>query len=204
MFLCVLKNIFFWLLRPSKSSGALKKDSTFGFLTFGYALKDYTLDQPFYKLYIKQWLVQKYSLTFLKGSAKTTKGGHEVIVLYTIYKSFVPIVSKTFTENWNLKAPFVGTLLAYGLNHISFGNKTFFFLVESWNFKYLLKKEFRETSQNINSFSSFHSFYLLFDWVEILWGFTKFIFPTDAENFSSFLKNKKVLFLIKHFLSHSP
>ena len=30
---------FFWLLRPSKSSGALKKDPTFGFLTFEYALK---------------------------------------------------------------------------------------------------------------------------------------------------------------------
>ena len=40
-FICAFwKIIFFWLLRPSKSSGALKKDSTFGFLTFGYALKN--------------------------------------------------------------------------------------------------------------------------------------------------------------------
>ena len=40
-FICAFwKIIFFWLLRPSKSSGALKKDSTFGFLIFGYALKN--------------------------------------------------------------------------------------------------------------------------------------------------------------------
>ena len=40
-FICAFwKIIFFWLLRPSKSSGALKKDSTFGFLTFEYALKN--------------------------------------------------------------------------------------------------------------------------------------------------------------------
>ena len=31
---------FFWLLRPSKSSGALKKVPTFGFLTFEYAFKN--------------------------------------------------------------------------------------------------------------------------------------------------------------------
>ena len=31
---------FFWLHRPSKSSGALKKDLNFGFLTFEYALKN--------------------------------------------------------------------------------------------------------------------------------------------------------------------
>jgi hypothetical protein len=30
----------FLLLRPSKSSGALEKDPTFGFLTFGNALKN--------------------------------------------------------------------------------------------------------------------------------------------------------------------
>ena len=31
---------FFWLLRPSKSSGALKKVPAFGFLTFEYAFKN--------------------------------------------------------------------------------------------------------------------------------------------------------------------
>ena len=32
---------------PSKSCEALKKDPTFEFLAFEYALKNYTLDQPF-------------------------------------------------------------------------------------------------------------------------------------------------------------
>ena len=35
----ILKIKFFWLLKPSKSFPALKKDPTFGFLTFEYALK---------------------------------------------------------------------------------------------------------------------------------------------------------------------
>ena len=40
-FICAFWKIkFFWLLRPSKSFGALKKDPTFGFLTFEYALKN--------------------------------------------------------------------------------------------------------------------------------------------------------------------
>ena len=39
----VLVIFSFVLLRPSKSSGALKKDPTFGFLTFGYALKKWAL-----------------------------------------------------------------------------------------------------------------------------------------------------------------
>jgi hypothetical protein len=40
-FICAFWKInFFWLLRPSKSSGDVKKYSTFGFLTFGYALKN--------------------------------------------------------------------------------------------------------------------------------------------------------------------
>ena len=40
-FICAfLKIKFFRLLRPSKSSGDLKKDPTFGFLTFEYALKN--------------------------------------------------------------------------------------------------------------------------------------------------------------------
>ena len=39
----VLVIFSFLLLRPSKSSGALKKDPTFGFLTFGYALKKWAL-----------------------------------------------------------------------------------------------------------------------------------------------------------------
>ena len=39
-FICAFRKIkFFWILRPSKSSEALKKDPTFGFLIFEYALK---------------------------------------------------------------------------------------------------------------------------------------------------------------------
>ena len=41
------------------------------------------------------------------------------------------ILLKTFTENWDSKAPSVGTLLphleTYGLDHIFFRNKTFLF-----------------------------------------------------------------------------
>ena len=41
IFICAfLKIKFFLLLRPSTSSGDLKKDPTFGFLTFEYALKN--------------------------------------------------------------------------------------------------------------------------------------------------------------------
>ena len=51
-FICVFWKIkFFWLLRPSKSSGALKKDPTFGFLIIEYGLKNYALDQPLKKYY---------------------------------------------------------------------------------------------------------------------------------------------------------
>ena len=43
------------------------------------------------------------------------------------------VVIKTFTENWDSKAPSVGTLFRdYGLNHSFFRNKTFlFFRIES-------------------------------------------------------------------------
>ena len=50
-FICAFwKIIFFWLLWPSKSSRALKKDSTFGFLTFGYALKKLGLGSTFLRI----------------------------------------------------------------------------------------------------------------------------------------------------------
>ena len=40
----------------------------------------------------------------------------------------------------------------YGLNHISFRNKTFLsFKIESWSFQHLYEKEFHETSKNFNS-----------------------------------------------------
>ena len=58
-----------------------------------------------------------------------------------------------------------------------FRNKTFLiFKRESWNFQHLFEKEFRETSQNFNSFSSFRQFlfpfFLSFVWWS--WNFVRF------------------------------
>ena len=71
-----------------------------------------------------------------------------------------------------------------------FRDKTFlFFMIESWNFHHLFEKEFHETSQNFNSFSSFRqllfSFFLSVVWLS--WNFVRFheiLFQTDGENFS--------------------
>ena len=54
-----------------------------------------------------------------------------------------------------------------------------FFKIESWNFQHLFEIEFRETSQNFNSISSFRKllfsfFYRFSDWLEILRDFMKF------------------------------
>ena len=43
----------------------------------------------------------------------------------------------------------------YSLNYIFLGIFFLFFKIESWNFQHLFEKEFRETSQNINSFRQF-------------------------------------------------
>ena len=52
---------------------------------------------------------------------------------------------------------YLGIFREYSLTKIYiFRNKTFlFFKIESWNFQYLFEIEFRETSQNFNSFSLF-------------------------------------------------
>ena len=51
-----------------------------------------------------------------------------------------------------------------------------FFKIESWNFQHLFKIEFREISQNFNSFSLFRqflfSFFLLVVWLS--WNFVRF------------------------------
>ena len=70
-----------------------------------------------------------------------------------------------------------------------------FFKIESWKFQHLFEKEFRETSQNFNSFSLFRIFYFhilcpLSDWVEILWGFKKFFFKQMLK-FSAFYLEKR-------------
>ena len=92
------------------------------------------------------------------------------------------ILTKTFPENWDSKAPSVGTLLAYleTTAYIIFflGIKLFCFKIESWNFQYLFKIEFCETSHNFCSFRQllFSFFFQLSDWVEIFWRFRDFFF----------------------------
>ena len=57
---------------------------------------------------------------------------------------------------WN----YLGLFRDYGLDHIFFRNETFlFFKIDNWNFLHLFEKEFRETSQNFNSFSLFRQFF---------------------------------------------
>ena len=60
--------------------------------------------------------------------------------------------------HWKLGqlTPSFGSILAIWLKKYFFRNKTFlFFKIESWNFQNLFEIEFRETSQNFNSFSLF-------------------------------------------------
>ena len=49
----------------------------------------------------------------------------------------------------------------------------------------------------------FHFFYPLSDWVEILWGFTKFFFKQMLKISIFYLEKQKVLFLKKYDLSRS-
>ena len=49
----------------------------------------------------------------------------------------------------------------------------------------------------------FYFFYLLSDWVEILWDCTNYLFQTDAESFG-FLIEKKFYSWKKYNLGHSP
>ena len=80
-----------------------------------------------------------------------------------------------------------------------------FFKIERWNFQHLFEKEFRETSQNFNSFSFFRQllfpffFYQLSDWVEILWGFTKFNFKLNLKVSAFYLERQKSFIPKKKF-----
>ena len=115
---------------------------------------------------------------------------------------FILDTLKTFTENWVNKQRFLVLILT----KIFFRNKTFwFFKIESWNFQNMFEKEFSDISQNLNSFSSFSSFrqflfpyffYQLSNWVEILWGFTKFFFKLSLR-FSAFYLEKQKSFIPK-------
>ena len=102
----------------------------------------------------------------------------------------------------------------YDLKNLLFRNKTFlFFKIESWNFQHLFEIEFRETSQNFNSFSLFRkllfSFFLWVVWLS--WNFVRFHkiqFQTDAESFSvlswktkKFIPKKEIREISKSFNS---
>ena len=82
-----------------------------------------------------------------------------------------------------------------------------FLKIENWNFQYLFEIEFRETSQNFNSFGLFRQ--LLFSFFSMGCLIELKLCEVSQNSFSnrywkfqlSTLKNKKVLFLKKYFLS---
>ena len=79
-----------------------------------------------------------------------------------------------------------------------------FFKIESWNFQHLFEIEFREASQNFNSFSSFYNcyfpfFYQLSDWAEILQGFMKFNFKLNLKVSAFYLEKQKSFIPKKKF-----
>ena len=80
-----------------------------------------------------------------------------------------------------------------------------FYQIKSWNFQHLFEKEFRETSQNFNSFSLFRQLLFSSFFISCLieLKFCK-VSRNSISNWTwkfqlSILKNKKVLFLKKIF-----
>ena len=91
----------------------------------------------------------------------------------------------------------LGLFKDYGLNYILFRNKPFlFFKIERWNFQHLFEKKIVKPhkisthSAHSDSFH-FHFFYPLSDWVEILWGFTKFFFKQMLKISAFYLEKQK-------------
>ena len=75
-----------------------------------------------------------------------------------------------------------------------------FFKIETWNFQYLFEMEFRETSQNFNSFRQlWFSFFLSVVWLS--WKFVWKFFFKKFLKVSPFYLEKQVLFL-KENLNH--
>ena len=71
-----------------------------------------------------------------------------------------------------------------------------FFKIETWNFQYLFEMEFRETSQNFNSFRQlWFSFFLSVVWLS--WKFVWKFFFKKFLKVSPFYLEKQVLFLKK-------
>ena len=120
---------------------------------------------------------------FFSGSLKPGRGPLGTVFPYQKFACFCLLLGKTLPENWDSKAPSVGTLLAYleTTAYIIFllGIKLFCFSrykVEI--FSICLKKNFVKpqkisTHSALSDNSYFHFLYQLSHWVEILWGFTK-------------------------------
>ena len=103
---------------------------------------------------------------------------------------------------WN----YLGLFRDYGLDHFFFRNKTFlFFKIESWNFKHLFEKEFRETSQNFNSIrqpiEKLEIKFYWMSWMSWSWGFTKLSFKQMLK-VSAFYLEKQKSFVPKKIMRH--
>ena len=95
--------------------------------------------------------------------------------------------------------PSFGCTLEVRLKKYFFRNKTFlFFTIQRWNFQYLFEIEFREISQNINSFRLFRQ--LLFSFFLWVVRFHEFLFQTDFESFSFLPWKTKQKIIPKIFL----
>ena len=114
------------------------------------------------RLLLFVFLVRRRPLSWEKGAGKG--------------KTFHWKLGQQSATSGNSPAPFRN----YGLDHIAFRNKTFLiFKIESWNFQHLKPLEVSTNQANSGNFY-YHFFYLLSDWVEILWGFTIFLFKQIA------------------------
>ena len=108
-FICAFWKIkFFWLLMPSKSSGALKKDPTFRFLTFGYALKKWDLGRACMEkvscIYCTTMVLQVELFLFVFGELKTPKRNFEINwpLVIRLDKYFNQIEPNRM-QNWEFK-----------------------------------------------------------------------------------------------------
>ena len=92
----------------------------------------------------------------------------------------------------------LGLFRDYGVNYIFYRNNYFIFEIESWNFQHLFEREFRKahklsthSAQSDNCCVNF--FDALSDWVELLWGFTKFFLNRCWKFQLSILKKKSFI-----------
>ena len=116
--------------------------------------------------------------------------------------------SSTQNLHWKLEqqTTYAGTLLVDLETTYFLGIKLFlFFKIESWNFfsiclKMNFVKPHKVSTHSANSDNGYLHFFFswMSDWVEILWGFTKFIFKLILKISAFYLK--KALFLKKDMI----